>query len=202
MERLRIPSHSHRALVFDWIENDSLGGECDFMGRDLGNYSYKSVFHQDHHRDIMLVGDVVENETNLVTRLIAEPAFNLFHKFYHRFKVCFGHRKLPTKDTGPLETMCLPDFSYFQKPEPRDEEHGDLTPSELYHYKHRGRRIFDFMYSVISPLLPVLGIVCLSLHENVQTRLALVGSFTFMFSLALFLFTKYRNVEVFTSTAA
>ena len=97
--------------MFDWIDNDSLGGQCEFLGRDLADYPCKSIFHKDHHRDIMLVGDNVENETNLVTKLIAEPAFNLFHKFYHRFKVGLSGSKLPREGIEPLKNIYLLDLS-------------------------------------------------------------------------------------------
>ncbi|KAK8075756.1 hypothetical protein PG997_010419, partial [Apiospora hydei] len=171
MNSYRRPSPQQRKQLHKYISCPSLGGVCDFSGRDLGEHdSATSVYDQVHQHDLLsLREDTLEDD--FLSRLMVGPMLRLFHQL----------------------------FRIFKRPLAHDEEMAD-TALWHYPDKHI-RLVSDLIGSVVSSLLPMLSIIALFYVEHTLARLGLVCAFTVVFSLFMFVTTKCRRVEIFAATA-
>ena len=71
-----------------FIRSESLGGNCQFLGRDLGDEPpFPSVFDSSNHRDLVFLGED-NGEDDYFSRLITGPGMDLFHWARRLFRVC------------------------------------------------------------------------------------------------------------------
>lgn len=83
------------------------------------------------------------------------------------------------------------------------QRYKDDTSGSVYHYQDRHLEYpASVISTVLASMLPVISIVVLYLVTSMSTRLAILASFTALFSSALALIAKGRRVEVFAATAA
>ncbi|KAK7999403.1 hypothetical protein PG990_012003 [Apiospora arundinis] len=171
------PSCQQRQEVHSYINSVSLGGFCEFLGRDLGEIeSTTSVYDRIHQHDLLFLReDTMEDD--FLSRLMVGPVLRLFHQFWR----------------------------FFKRPQPHDEEavaeQGELTA--LWNYSDRHvRLVANLVGSGISSLLPMLSIIALFYVKDTLARLGLVCVFTAIFSFFMFLATQCRRVEIFAATAA
>ncbi|KAI1173336.1 hypothetical protein F4777DRAFT_600714 [Nemania sp. FL0916] len=86
---------------------------------------------------------------------------------------------------------------HFKKPDQLD-----IHRNTVYYSQAGVVRFSKLLGTVFASLLPIGSIVVLYYLNSMETRLALIGVFTAMFSLALGIFTNGRMVEIFSATAA
>ncbi|KAJ2901424.1 uncharacterized protein MKZ38_001854 [Zalerion maritima] len=204
IDRLTYPAEQHRKLVFDWIHGASLGGQCEFLGRDLANHPYKSVFHQDHVDDLIFLGNVVE-ENDAFSRFLLDRGLRWFHWGWRHVKAS----KLVFFAAAASAAICDIDTTAAAiKPVNRNEEDGyrhedSDSKTALWHYEESSLRSAVRVIGMgLSPMPPLCGIITLFFVENLRARVFIVCGFTLMFSLCLAAVTRARRIEVFAATAA
>ncbi|KAK8072966.1 hypothetical protein PG996_006314 [Apiospora saccharicola] len=172
------PSQQQRKQLHKYINSESLGGLCGFLGKDLGIHeSITPMYDQTNLHDLLFLReDLLEND--FLSHLVTGPILQLFHHVWRVFK-----RPLPQDPEAAAE---------------RGEQH-----TALWHYDDRRTRLaVNLIGSAVSSLLPMLSIIALFYVEATLARLGLVCVFTVIFSLAMFLATQCRRVEIFAATAA
>ncbi|OIW32997.1 hypothetical protein CONLIGDRAFT_676812 [Coniochaeta ligniaria NRRL 30616] len=84
---MRQPSDHQRHMVYTFIQSESLGGNCQFLGRDLGDLPpCPSVFASSNIRDLVFLGEDT-GEDDLLSRLFRGPGMRLFHHVWKPLKV-------------------------------------------------------------------------------------------------------------------
>jgi len=74
-------------MLHEWIRSPSLGGGCDFLGRDLGGYTQPSVFAKMHQNDLAILNSSIHGEDDFFTRFLLGPILSIFHRFWRYKKV-------------------------------------------------------------------------------------------------------------------
>lgn len=87
IEAMRRPSGHQRHMVHTSIHSESLGGNCGFLGRDLGDLApFSSVFSSSNEADLVFLGEDT-GEDDLLSRLFRGPGMRLFHHLWKPLKV-------------------------------------------------------------------------------------------------------------------
>ncbi|KAK7994513.1 hypothetical protein PG991_016101 [Apiospora marii] len=173
----RRPSSQQRMELQNYINFESLGGFCQFIGSDLGGIeSIPTVYDQTHQQDLLFLReDTMEDD--FLSRLMVGPALKLFHQIWRVFKRPLSHDPEIAGERGQL--------------------------SALWKYSDRRiRLVTNLVGSGISSLLPMLSIIALFHVNDMLARLGLVCAFTVIFSVSMFAATQCRRVEIFAATAA
>lgn len=88
------PSSQRRKIVHSYTLSATLGGDCDFLGRDLSDVSpYPSVFSGHDNDDLLFLGDEPAND-DFLAKLVVGPALQVFHYFWKPLKVSAVSRYL------------------------------------------------------------------------------------------------------------
>ena len=84
---LRRPTDQQRQMVQLFIRSKALGGNCQFLGRDLADEPpFMSVFDRNNRRDLVFLGED-NGEDDSFSRLVTGPGLRLFHWIWKHFKV-------------------------------------------------------------------------------------------------------------------
>ena len=87
------PNDGHRKIVHEYMFSPSLGGDLDFLGRDLGDSEECPSVFAGKVDDLVFLGDET-GEDDVLSRFLAGPALSAFHMMWKRVKVgC--HRSKP-----------------------------------------------------------------------------------------------------------
>ncbi|KAI0834736.1 hypothetical protein F5Y06DRAFT_306613 [Hypoxylon sp. FL0890] len=169
------PSDRRREIVHSYTLSATLGGDCDFLGRDLSDVPpYPSIFASQNRDDLLFLGDE-PGDDDLLARFLVGPVLKVFHG-------CWRTLKRPVPD---LENQVQ----------------GGQTA--LYQYSDiKIRAVVHTLGSVMSTVVPIISIVVLYLVESMPLRLGLVCIFSVIFSVAMSLVTNARRVEIFAAAAA
>ncbi|KAI1458917.1 hypothetical protein F4805DRAFT_106702 [Annulohypoxylon moriforme] len=169
------PSNRRREIVHSYTLSSALGGDCDFLGRDLSNvFPHASVYSSQHRSDILFLGDE-PGDDDLLARFLVGPALEIFH-------VCWRTLKTPVPD---LESQVP----------------GACTA--LYQYPDaRIRIIVHTLGSIMSTVVPMISIIALYFVDSMPLRLGLVSIFSVIFSVVMSLVTNAKRVEIFAAVAA
>ncbi|KAK0715491.1 hypothetical protein B0H67DRAFT_241578 [Lasiosphaeris hirsuta] len=196
---MRRPSGHQQDMVNAFIHSDSLGGNCQFLGRDLGGERpFPSVFSGRNKQDLIFLGEDT-GEDDILSRLLKGPGMRMFHRVWKPLKVCFPTMSSYQSLLDPINDLGK------QKAESRGGEStgGEKEASYLRHYSDRKLRFAsDVFGSAVSSIIPSLAIIVLFFVEDLLRRLALVCLFSFLFSICMSLATRARRIEVFGATAA
>ncbi|KAI1332967.1 hypothetical protein F5Y16DRAFT_332 [Xylariaceae sp. FL0255] len=170
-------TEQQRKGLYAYAYNQSAGGFCDFLGRDLGNHApYESVFSAHNRHDLLFVGQE-QPDNDLVSKLLSGPALKALHHILRHFK-------------KPLNANI-------------ESGHAERSPSSLYYYSDQHVQFaLAIIGSVLSSTVPTASIVVLFFVKDMLARLGLVTLFTFIFSLVLCLATNAKRYEIFAATAA
>jgi hypothetical protein len=87
VSNLSKPKDSERDMLDKWIRSPSLGGGCDFLGRDLGGYTQPSVYAEIYQNDLTILNSDIHGEDDFFTRLLLGPVLSIFHRFWRHKKV-------------------------------------------------------------------------------------------------------------------
>jgi hypothetical protein len=83
---LKPPKESERDILHTWIDSESLGGHCGFLGRDLGGFKQPSAYAKKHIDDLAMLS-ANWGEDDMFTRFLSGPALDIFHSLWHHKKV-------------------------------------------------------------------------------------------------------------------
>ncbi|KAI0884242.1 uncharacterized protein GGS22DRAFT_194807 [Annulohypoxylon maeteangense] len=169
------PSNRRREIVHSYTLSSTLGGDCDFLGRDLSNvFPYPSVYSNQHRNDMVFLGDEPGND-DFLARFIVGPALKAFH-------ICWRSMKTPVPDL---------------------ESQGPGAYTTLYQYSDTKIRIVvHTLGSIMSTIVPMVSIIVLYSVDSMPLRLGLVSIFSVIFSAAMSLVTNAKRVEIFAAVAA
>ncbi|KAK7961674.1 uncharacterized protein PG986_002499 [Apiospora aurea] len=178
IDSIQKPSHRQRKQLQKYINSESLGGLCGFLGKDLGEHDQIAPVYDAKHLGDLLFLREDPFEDDFLSHLLTGPILRLFHQIW----------------------------KYFKRPLPHDTEAAAGHVEEdtaLWHYSDRHVRLAaNFVGSGVSSLLPMLSIIALFYVQDTLARLGLVCAFTVVFSLCMFAATQCKRVEVFAATAA
>ncbi|TVY82529.1 hypothetical protein LSUE1_G004567 [Lachnellula suecica] len=172
------PKPSERTVLHEWITSASLGGDCGFLGRDLGGFDHlpPSIYHGFHQEDLAILSDS-HGENDLFTKFITGPVLTSYHWFRQ-------HTKTPL--AIDLENPPV----------------GENRSNLHYYPDNHIETVTNVLGTILSSLAPLVSIVVLSFVTNPKARLGLVCLFTILFSSCLAIATRSRRVEIFAATAA
>ena len=84
---MRRPSDHQQNMVSSFMKSESLGGNCQFLGRDLGDEpQFPSVFSGPSKHDLIFLGEDT-GEDDLLSRLLKGPGMRMFHRVWKPLKV-------------------------------------------------------------------------------------------------------------------
>ncbi|PVH80028.1 hypothetical protein DL98DRAFT_572143 [Cadophora sp. DSE1049] len=174
---IRQPKETERSILEQWIARPSLGGGCEFLGRDLGGFpDQPSMYNEKYSKDLAILSDS-HGEDDLFTKFITGPLVTIYH-----------YIRSPSRSPLPIhgESPAL-----------------GGNRSRLHHYEDRHvGTVITVLGTILSSLAPLISIIVLFFVTNPNARLGLVCVFTVFFSSCLAIATKARRVEVFAATAA
>ncbi|KAI1390718.1 uncharacterized protein F4822DRAFT_394279 [Hypoxylon trugodes] len=169
------PTNRQRSVVYSYTLSASLGGDCDFLGRDLSDVApYPSVLSGQDSDKLLFLGSGQSNDDS-IARFLVGPALQVFDHYL-----------------GPLKTP----LSDIESQTPR-------TRTTLHHYSDNTIRfIVQIFSSFMSTAVPMTSIIILYLVQSITLRLGLVCFFSIIFSTTMSLVTNARRVKVFAAAAA
>ncbi|KAI1375119.1 hypothetical protein F4677DRAFT_446623 [Hypoxylon crocopeplum] len=169
------PTNRRHGIAYSYTLSASLGGDCDFLGRDLSDVApYPSVLSDHNSDELLFLGDELGND-HLLARILIGPVLSVFHRFWRSFKT-------PLPD---LESQ-VPDHK-----------------TALHQYSDaRIRFVVHTLGSVVSTIIPIVSVIVLYLARSMPLRLGLVCVFSVSFSIAMSVITDARRVEIYAATAA
>jgi hypothetical protein len=80
------PKRSELDLLRTWMVSTHLGGDCHFLGKDLGGFERPSVYDDVYQDDLMLLTNN-RGEDDILTRFLSGPILRAFHSIWKYFKV-------------------------------------------------------------------------------------------------------------------
>ena len=80
------PKRSELDLLRTWMVSSHLGGDCHFLGKDLGGFQEPSVYDDVYQDDLMLLSKR-RGENDILTRFLSGPILQAFHCIWQHFKV-------------------------------------------------------------------------------------------------------------------
>jgi len=187
------PSDHQRKMVHTFIHSKSLGGNCQFQGRDLSDEPpFPSLFSTPGHPDLIFLGEDT-GEDDPLSRFAKGPGMRMIHRIWGWISRKVG-----------LFPFLLLGYHVPLTLEQKLVRKGDLEGgAHLHHYSDRKLRFaVDVFGSAISSIIPSISIIVLFFVEDLLKRLALVCVFSFVFSICMSLASRARRIEVFGATAA
>ncbi|KAI1411910.1 hypothetical protein F5Y13DRAFT_180515 [Hypoxylon sp. FL1857] len=80
------PSDRRREIVYSYNLSATLGGDCDFLGRDLSDVPpYPSIFSRQDRHDLLFLGDE-PGDDDLLARFLVGPVLKMFHSCWSPLK--------------------------------------------------------------------------------------------------------------------
>ena len=136
-------------MVDAFTKSESLGGNCQFLGRDLGeDPRFPSVFGISNHQDLIFLGEDT-GEDDLLSRVLKGPVIRIARR--------------------PLRARFL-SSSRTHSQDPGTDKESNL----LHHFSDRKLRfVLDVFSSAISSIIPCISIIVLFFVHDLLKRLAL-----------------------------
>ncbi|TVY57299.1 hypothetical protein LSUE1_G009182 [Lachnellula suecica] len=128
--------------------------------------------YQNEHSDDLMTLSRRAGENDPFTRLLSGPVFHGFDRLWRLFK----------------------------SPTQSDPEKG--TSNLLHYADSHVLGVIDVLGTILASMTPLVSIIALYFVQSLGFRLAIVCSFTLLFSVSLALVTRARRIEVFACTAA
>ncbi|KAM7200109.1 hypothetical protein V8F33_004042 [Rhypophila sp. PSN 637] len=182
---IRRPSEHQRKTVCTYIQSESLGGNCQFLGRDLGDdLRLPSVFNGSNREDLVFIGDDTGKE-DLISRSIKGPVLRFGHRLWSLLSDFFSSMTTARTRHGAQNIEERGNGAYL-----------DYCPDT------KLRLVLDLFGSAISCIIPCISIIVLFFVKDILRRIYIVCTFSFVFSVFMSLATRARRIEIFGATCA